>query len=151
MKVFISSHRGGREKIQKHLQDEIGNAVESTRLTIRKGVGSVLRDTVLRKLLAAGWSSEFPISSHSGMTITSTKNDVGLCFQTGNVARVYADLLKLQALYVDKVISAGIVVIPSHPSARVLGSNIAHADRLLRELEVFRKVIDLPLLVFAIE
>jgi hypothetical protein len=85
------------------------------------------------------------------MTITSMKNNVGLCLQTGNMARIYADLMKLQALYLDNAIKAAAIVLPSQPVASRLGSNIANAKRLERELEIFVKVYHVPTLVFALE
>jgi hypothetical protein len=85
------------------------------------------------------------------MTITSMKGEVGLCLQTGNMARMYADLMKLQALYLDNAIKAAAIVLPSQPIALLLGSNVAQAKRLERELEIFRKAYYVPTMVFALE
>ena len=73
---------------------------------------------------------------------------IGLCIQTGNVARTYADMLKLQALYTDGKINAGVLVLPVKECADTFGKNVANFERFLRELlYVFSKVITVPLLV----
>ena len=85
------------------------------------------------------------------MTITSMKDEVGLCLQTGNMARMYADLIKLQTLYLDNAIKAAAIIVPSNPIAKLLGSNIAEAKRLERELKIFKKAYHVPTLVFGLE
>jgi hypothetical protein len=69
--------------------------------------------------------------------------------QTGNMSRMYADLLKLQHMFLSNTIKVGAMIVPSHAAAKNLGDNIANADRLMRELDIFRKVIHMPLVVFA--
>lgn len=64
---------------------------------------------------------------------------------------MYADLMKLQTLYLDNSISAAALILPSQPLALVLGDNIAHSLRLERELEIFRKVFHVPALIFGLE
>ncbi len=67
------------------------------------------------------------------------------------MSRMYADILKLQKLYLDNVISVGTLILPTSPAARALGDNVANADRLKAELPIFRKVIHLPLVLIAFE
>lgn len=135
----------------KALQDEVSHAIKSVVTKISKGAGSTLRSAILQKLISCGWSKEVSISINSEMTITSIKSNVGLCLQTGNMARMYADLLKLQKLYLDNAIAAAVMIVPSQQSAKAMGDNITHAARLERELEIFRKVIHIPIVIFAIE
>lgn len=87
----------------------------------------------------------------SKITITSVKHDTGLCVQTGNMSRMYADLLKLQHMFLRKTIKVGVMVVPSHAAAKKLGDNIINADRLIRELEIFRSVIRMPLVVVSFD
>ena len=85
------------------------------------------------------------------MTITSLKDQVGLCLQTGNMSRMYADLMKLQTLYLDNSIKAAAIILPSKDVAKILGDNIAAFDRLERELEIFKKAYHVPTLVISME
>ncbi|WP_298672538.1 hypothetical protein [uncultured Sphingomonas sp.] len=110
-----------------------------------------IRDPLLIKLKECGWSGKVDVARGSDMTITSIQDRVGLCLQTGNMARVYADLIKLQTLYLDNAISAAVLIVPSQPLALALGSNIAQAPRLERELEIFRKAYHVPTLLYALE
>jgi hypothetical protein len=134
-------------------RDEI---VEGIRLIVEEpkdsaSVKKKIRSAFLCHLHEHGWSGEVTVSKDSGITVTSTKNYVGLVFQVGNMSRIYADLMKLQALYLDGHIKAAAFVVPSSTVARKLGSNVAASTRLVRELEIFRKVYTVPTLVFALE
>lgn len=110
-----------------------------------------IREAFLCYLHERGWSGEVTVSKDSGITVTSTKSYVGLVLQMGNMSRIYADLMKLQALYLDGHIKVAAFVVPSATVAKKLGSNIAVSTRLVRELEVFSKVYTVPTLVFALE
>ena len=71
--------------------------------------------------------------------------------QTGNFARIYADIIKLQVLYFDNAISSAVIVVPSQEVAKVIGKNIAQAKRLERELEIFKKAYHVPTIVYALD
>jgi hypothetical protein len=59
--------------------------------------------------------------------------------------------MKLQAMYLENSIKSAAIILPSHPLAKQLGSNIAQAKRLERELEIFKKAYHVPTLVFSLE
>lgn len=151
MKYLVHSHCNGDKEFPASLKKEIGKAIESIDVHIKNGAAKNIRDEFLSALLGYGWSGELILSPDSNITITSSKSNTGLCLQTGNMARMYADLLKMQALYLNGSISCGALVLPSLPLATKLGSNIANATRLERELEIFKKVYNLPTLVFSME
>ncbi len=67
------------------------------------------------------------------------------------MARMYADWLKLQHLYVTGKISCGVMIVPSKPTAKLLGDNIVHATRLIQELALFSKVIHIPMIIYSFE
>lgn len=147
----MHSHCDGDKSFPISLKKEIQKAIDGIDVFIKNGAAKKIRDEFLTSLVTTGWSGELVLSPDSNITITSSKSDVGLCLQTGNMARMYADLLKLQALYLNGSISCGALVLPSAPLAAKLGSNIANATRLERELEIFKKVYNLPTLVFSLE
>lgn len=151
MKHRTYSHGHGDATVPDHLKQDVVTAITGIAVKPTKGATTKLRDAFLENLRAAGWSGEVPVSKESKMTITSTKEEVGLCLQTGNMGRMYADLLKLQAMHLNKSIKAAIVIVPSHPISRLLGDNIANARRLERELDIFKKAYSVPTLVFALE
>jgi hypothetical protein len=151
LKFTVFNHCGGIETVPFDLQNDVSNSLKAVTIKVCKGSGAKIRDGFLQILYVAGWSREVEISINSEITITSMKNNVGLCFQTGNMARMYADLLKLQKLYLDNSITSAIIVVPSQMTAKAIGDNVAHSNRLERELEIFNKVINLPLILYSME
>src|SRR5271165_2819240 len=130
MKYVAYSHCAGDRALPVPLHKEIAAAIVAITVKPTIGAAKKFRVAFLDSLKSSGWSSEVPVAAGSDMTITSMKNEVGLCLQTGNIARMYADLIKLQTLYLDNAIKAAAIVVPSNPIAKLLGSNIAESKRL---------------------
>jgi hypothetical protein len=64
---------------------------------------------------------------------------------------MYADLLKLQTLYTGGSIKTAILVVPTYLAAKALGDNLANYERLTREMEIFERVITVPLAIIGME
>jgi len=110
------------------------------------------RDRLMLELARNGWSDPVRIDARSKISITSIFDKTGLCIQTGNISRVYADLLKLETLYKKKLITGGVYVIPTKRWGRYLkASNMASFERLVEELQVFDATITLPLMVYGVQ
>jgi hypothetical protein len=148
---FTLSHCAGDKCVSAALRKTVADAI--TGVTVKAGPGAAtrIRGQLLSQLKASGWSGEVCVSADSDMTITAAKDDIGLCIQTGNISRVYADLMKLQAMYLDNLLKGAVIVLPSQDTAKLLGDNIAQAKRLERELSIFKKAYHVPTLVFAME
>ena len=151
MKYIAYSHCAGEEVLPGALRKEIVAAIGAITAKPARGAASKIRAAFLSNLKGSGWSSEVTVAEGSDMTVTSIKDGVGLCLQTGNMARMYADLMKLQKLYLDNAIKAAAIVVPSNRIAKILGSNIAEAKRLERELNIFKKAYHVPTVVFGLE
>lgn len=153
MKSMIYTHLDGEKYFPKGEKREIVDGISHIIAEPKSSAASKkkIRDAFLMHMHEKGWSGEVAVSKDSGITVTSTKSSVGMVLQMGNMSRIYADLMKLQALYLDGHIKAAAFVIPSSTVSKKLGSNIAAATRLIRELEIFRKVYTVPTLVFALE
>lgn len=152
MKMTTYEHQGGLAALSAALRQEIEHAVAECSIRPARRAASKIGDAIIATLNRDGWSGEVALAGRaSKISITSMKQDTGLCIQTGNMSRMYADLLKLQHMYLSNTIKVGAMVVPSHATAKKLGDNIANADRLTRELDIFHKVIRTPLVVFAFE
>jgi hypothetical protein len=151
MNHTVYNHADGFSAVPENLRTEIEGAIAGIEVRPERGAASRIRDAFLQGILTAGWSGEVSIAQGTNISITSMKGATGLCLQTGNMSRVYADLIKLHALYLDGAISAAIIVVPSQPVAKLIGDNIAQATRLERELPIFRKAYNVPTLVYALE
>lgn len=151
MNHSLHSHCAGDCVVPVSLQKEIELAISAVGVKPSRGAASKLRVAFLASLKISGWSGEIAVAQGSVITITSIKNDVGLCLQTGNMARMYADLMKLQTLYLNNAIKSAVIVVPSEQVAKKLGSNIAQSKRLERELDIFKKAYHVPTLIYALE
>lgn len=152
MKFDYYSHQGAGSKVPRKVHEDIENAIASSSVRIRRGQAKAIRESIVDQLAASGWPGEFPVAPPSKISIASVMEEVGLAIQTGgNMARIYADLLKLQKLFLENQLVAGAYILPSARAAKELGENVANADRLISELEIFRKVIHMPIAVFAFD
>jgi len=97
-----------------------------------------------------GWVSNVRIDYRTNMTINFMKENVAFVLQLGNVARVYADLIKLSYLYEKQLINTGIIAVACKNEAKLLGQNYANFDRLVNELKVYGKVILTPMVIIGL-
>ena len=152
MKHILHSHQGATQTLPQTERAEIESAIDACSISIARGAAPKIREKIVGYLGRHGWSGEFQVEPPSRITIASLKNGVGLCVQTGgNMSRMYADLLKLQKLYMENQVKVGAFILPTSPAARELGDNVANADRLQTELAIFRKVIHMPIAIFSFE
>jgi hypothetical protein len=145
------SHLGGQGIVPIGIQKELEKAISDITIKPTACTAREIREIFLHSIAIAGWSGEVPVSVASKITVTSAKEGVGLCLQTGNMSRIYADLLKLQTMYLNLAITSAVLVVPSNPLAKKIGSNIANAKRLEREIEIFRLAYSVPTLVYSLE
>jgi hypothetical protein len=110
----------------------------------------VFRDRVLLDLSRVGWSDSVRIDTRSKISITSVFGDTGLCIQTGNISRYYADILKLETLHRNQAIQGAVYILPLKEWAKELGSNRASFERMVEELQIFEATITIPMMVFGI-
>lgn len=145
MNAVVKSYRNGVDVVGDEIISDIIEIILETEFSISNYTALKLNEILSLKLKKKGWSDKVRLASTSKITITSMQNDVGLCMQTGNISRIYADLIKLQTLYIENTIKCGIIILPTLNAARKLGGNLANLDRVERELEIFSSVITIPL------
>jgi len=150
MKLEIFSHCNGVEIIDKGIKQPLLNILKTTDFKIVEGCGNDLRRNILTKLRAIGWSDDFNLDANSQISLTSYIDDHVLCFQTGNMSRFYADLLKMQYVFNCKKAKVAIYIIPSKEAAKLMGSNIANFDRFTFEINLFKEIITIPTIVIGL-
>jgi hypothetical protein len=96
-----------------------------------------------------GWADKIKIRK-TNLTISFVKNRIGVCCQLGNVARTYADVLKLALMHKNKIIDMGIIIVPHKFESKKLGANYAQYERLTSELESFKNIINVPILIIGL-
>lgn len=151
MIIKTYSHNSGRVKIPESINEPLFTNLESINIPFKRKGAPNIRKTILCNLKSLGWSDRVPIDANSKVTITAVNHDIGLCLQLGNTARFYADLLKLELFYENGRILAAIYIIPTSKAASMLGDNVANFNRLTHELNIYRHIIKIPILVIGIE
>ncbi|MCD7963783.1 MAG: hypothetical protein LUF90_09640 [Rikenellaceae bacterium] len=96
-----------------------------------------------------GWADNVKVDN-SNLTVNFVKDGVGVCFQIGNVARTYADILKLMHLHNKGKIEIGVMIVPAPSASKTLGANYARYDRLARELNLYKDIITVPILAIGL-
>lgn len=147
MKILVNSHRNGEHIVSQELISDIRDSFSKVDKRVGRYEISDIRQDILEDLKNKGWSDKLLLARGSNISITAKKDDIGLCMQTGNVSRVYADLMKLQTLFVNQQIQAGIVIVATRDCAKQYTCNAATYERLLKELDIFCQVITMPLVV----
>lgn len=143
MKLLTKEHRNGGRVIPAAIQKEVMDACDIDASKKTKAV-----QTLLGKLQNEyGWSDRVKVCPEAEITITAKKGEIGLCFQTGNMARFYADLLKLELLFQKELIHGAIYILPDKHLAKVWGENIANFERFTKEVSIFAQIIHTPLLI----
>lgn len=151
MKFITAGHRYGDMVVPEEVQQDIARAIANTKTVPAKRASPKIKGEILNHLLSSGWSGEVELDPVSKITITSAKNKIGLAFQTGNMGRMYADLLKLQTLYLRETIKAGVFIVPTYDAAQLLGDNVTNFDRLTKELVIFERAVTVPILIYGFE
>lgn len=151
MRTQIYEHRSGLKVVPADIISGVEKIVWEINPVLSKNSVANIKDLIKDKMEKDGWTGEYRLDATSRITISSYMKGIGLCFQTGNVGRIYADLLKLQTLYTKGNITAGIILIPQNQTAKELGSNMANYERLIRELPIFSQVITMPIVVIGFD
>jgi Restriction endonuclease BglII len=151
MKTVTYSHNFGEFAIPIEILQPTKLMLERMTFVFELNCARQFREKVLNGLQEQGWSGEAKIDIEKGLTITSMNKGIGLCLQTGNMGRFYADLLKLQCLYLRDKASASIYLLPTKKAASEMGSNVANFDRFVEELQLYKHIITIPIFVIGIE
>ena len=141
MRTQIYEHRSGLKVVPADIITGVEKIVKEINPVLSKKSVASIKEAVKDRMEKDGWTGEYRLDTTSKITISSYLKGIGLCFQTGNVGRIYADLLKLQTLYTKGNITAGIILIPQNQTAKELGSNMANYERLIRELPILLLVL----------
>lgn len=149
--TYEEHHNAGSEWEKRELKEWLTDVFEAPAIKIRKGCTSDIRAHVESEFLNEGWALDVRLDSDSMIKVFSMKEDMAFQLQTGNMSRAPYDLLKLEYLYKSGRIEAAALALPNQEAAKKMGDNIAYAERVVRELKLFDRVITLPLLVVAFE
>lgn len=151
MKLFDQfDHLKALKLVQdKNLYRELIEIVSLDNLSFGKKRPNEIKDIIGNRFDEKGWADKVKIVT-SNLTIGFKKSGIGVCFQIGNVARTYADILKLMALHQKGVIEAGVIIVPGKAESKILGANYASYERLERDIILYKDIINVPILVIGL-
>lgn len=149
---FAGDHRNGvTEWRNRDLFDWVTDVFEAPQITLGKKCTPDIRRHVAREFEQEGWALDVKLDQGLGLTIFAMRDDVAFQLQTGNMSRAPYDLLKIEYLHKSGRIKCAALAVPTKVGAGQIGDNIANAERISNELELFYHVISCPILLVAFE
>ncbi|MBF9045462.1 restriction endonuclease [Rhodobacterales bacterium HKCCE4037] len=149
--TYEEHHSSGAEWEKRELKEWLTDVFEAPAIAIAKGSTSEIRKHVEAEFLNEGWALNVQLDRTSGLNVFAMQDDLAFQLQTGNMSRAPYDLLKFQYLFQSGRIEAAALAVPTKEAAKVIGDNIANSERIIKELELFDRVITVPILVVAFE
>ena len=151
----IYDHRNGARSVALAERLGVENLIDGIRPPEGKLSPKDVTGRIREGLTELGWSGTVTVGRGTKITITAERGDVGLAMQFGNISRIYADLLKVQTLYIEGKIASAIIIVPHNTLLQRLRHSVGLDSRcsfvrVIRELPVFAKVITLPILVYGV-
>ena len=149
--AYLDHHSAGHEWQRRDLYEWLTDVFEAPGVMIKAGATSRIKEHVTNEFLNEGWAMNAHLDQEVNLTVTAMKDDLAFQLQTGNMSRAPYDLLKMQYLCTSGKIRAAAIALPTVKAARIMGDNLANAERVIRELQLFDKVITVPVLVVAFD
>jgi len=150
--VATYSHRDGADTWKRRDQYEwLTDIFEAPNVAVGAGSTAGIRRHVRDDLVAAGWAWSPRLAPSSDLRVSAISEDAAFQVQTGNISRAAYDLMKIQYLYACKRIELAALAVPSKEAAARIGSNVAYADRVWAELQLFDRVVTVPILLIEFE
>jgi hypothetical protein len=144
-------HNAVAEWKKRGLDEWVTDVFEVPSIKIAPRCTSKIRDHVEGELQSEGWALDVRLTHDKQLSVTAMKEDMAFQLQTGNMSRAPYDLLKLQYLFQAEKIECAGLAIPTRGAAKKIGDNLANADRIWDELQLFDRVITVPILLIAFE
>ena len=146
------SHHGGVDVWRdRDIYEWATDLFEAPKIKVGDAPTSDIRKYLKAQLEADGWAFNVQVDAESDLTVFARKDDLGFQLQTGNISRYAYDLLKLHHLYVKKEIESAVLAVPTKTAAQKIGSNIAHIDRIWKEINIFNRTITIPMMIISFE
>jgi hypothetical protein len=149
--TYDDHHNAGAEWSRRELKDWLTDVFEAPSIRIQKHCTQEIRQHVDQEFINEGWATDVRLVQDHMLAVTAIKDDLAFQLQTGNMSRAPYDLLKLQYLFQSQRIEAAALALPSSDAAKIIGENLANAERVCRELKLFDRVITVPIIVVAFE
>ena len=149
--TYDDHHSAGAEWESRDLKEWLTDVFEAPAVPVAPRCTPAIREHVETEFLNEGWALNVKLEQNYRLTVLAEKDDLAIQLQTGNMSRAFYDLLKLQYLFQSNRIEVAALALPTKEAAKIIGDNIANAERVISELQLFNRVITIPILVVAFE
>ena len=149
--TYDEHHSAGSEWERRELKEWLTDVFNAPAVKIVPHCTPDIRKHVKDEFLKEGWALNVNLDQEHGLKIFAMQDDLAFQLQTGNMSRAPYDFLKLEYLYQSKKIEASGLAVPTKEAAKIVGDNIVNAERVIKELELFNRVVAVPILVVAFE
>lgn len=149
--TYPDHHSAGHEWERRDLYEWLTDVFVAPGVAIRPGATARIKEHVTNEFVNEGWAMNAHLDQGVNLSVTAMKDDVAFQLQTGNMSRAPYDLLKMQYLCTSGRIKVAAIALPTVKAAKIMGDNLANAERVIRELQLFEKVITVPVLVVAFD
>jgi len=144
-------HNGVVEWEKRELYEWLTDVFVAPQIQLGRKCTPDIRAHVAGEFEKEGWALDVKLDQELGLTVFAMKDDMAFQLQTGNMSRAPYDLLKLEYLYRDGRIKCAALAVPTRAGAHAIGDNIANWERVSNELDLFRMVISIPMILIAFE
>jgi hypothetical protein len=149
----FASHRDARVLLERQrLLTQITGALEAPSVRVGRASSNAVKSHIEDFLRAKGWASPVDVAPNFDLRLNLMRQRTVLQVQTGNIARAFYDLMKMQSLHYQGRAECGVLIVPTAEAARTMGSNLAQFERVRHELEgVFYRQITMPVFIAGFE
>jgi hypothetical protein len=144
-------HNAVSEWSKRDLNEWLSDVFAAPKISMGPKCTAGIRAHVEKELQAEGWALDVKVDQRLNLTMFAVKDDMAFQLQTGNISRAPYDMLKLQYLFQAKKIECAALAVPTKAAAKRIASNVANAERISNELQVFNRVITVPIMLIAFE
>ena len=149
------SYQDARALLEKAgLFEFVTNVLEAPNIKVAGGSGPAIKGYIQSELDRAGWACPVKIdpTQNPDLNALHQASRTVLQVQTGNIARAFYDLMKMQSLHDQGRANCGVLIVPSSTASRTIGGNLANFDRVRDELEIlYFHQIRIPVLLVSFE
>jgi len=141
------SHNYGDYELEKALKSTlptVENSLKNIEVTTKPEVKQRIRD------IFHSWDKRGKNTKSLNLKYGFRRGKIQAEIQFGNVARFYADVMKMEQAYRDEKIKYGLLILPNKETAKAMGSNLANFEKARDELREMRDIITMPMIVYGI-
>lgn len=151
LSYIYDHHNAVSEWTKRELIDWLSDIMVAPKIKLGAKCTSKIREHIEHEFESDGWALDVKVDPRLNLTVFAQKDDMAFQLQTGNISRAPYDLLKFQYLFQAKKIECAALAVPTNEASKKISSNVANAERIQKELEVFDRVITVPIMLIAFE